>query len=132
MAFVEQQVIAAVVDTMVVAVVEPPDVVPVCVLLALPWDQVVQQLEHVLGIVVAELPWLSGVVPQSCYLLVQLVLLLALLVQPVVEPVEQSLDKAQSLAIVELKPTRLSLEQYLVVAMVAGSEIPPPLPGLAG
>ena len=53
---VEQRVIVAVVDTTVVAVVEPPEVVPVCVLLALPWDQVVQQLEHVLGTVVVEPP----------------------------------------------------------------------------
>ena len=53
---VEQRVIVAVVDTTVVAVVGPPEVVPVCVLLALPWDQVVEQLEHVLGTVVVELP----------------------------------------------------------------------------
>ena len=41
---------------MVVAVVAPPEVVPVSVLLALPLDQVVQQIEHVLEIVAAELP----------------------------------------------------------------------------
>ena len=52
---VEQQSIVAVVDTKVVAAVGPTGVVPVCVLLALPWDQVVQQLEHVLGTAVVEL-----------------------------------------------------------------------------
>ena len=119
-AFVEQQVIVAVVDTTVVAVVEPPEAVPVCVSLALPWDQVVQQLVHVLGVAVAELPWLSGVVPLQCHLLVQFVLLRALLVQPVFELVEQSLEEPEPSAIVELKQTRLSLEQYLVVVMVAG------------
>ena len=131
-AVVEQPVIVAVVDTMVVAMVEPPEVVPVCVLLALPWDQVVQQPEHVLGIAVAELPWLSGVVPLQCHLLAQFVLLRALLVRPVFELVEQSLEEPEPPAIVELKQTKLSLEQYLVVVRVAGSVIPPPLPGLAG
>ena len=53
---VEQQSIVAVADTRVVAVVEPTGLVLVRVLLALPWDQVVQQLEHVLGTVVVELP----------------------------------------------------------------------------
>ena len=40
-AFVGQQVIVAVADTMAVAMVVPPEVVPVFVLLALPLDQVV-------------------------------------------------------------------------------------------
>ena len=60
----EQQSIVAVVDTMVVAVVEPMGLVLACVLLALPWDQVVQQLEHVLVTVVVELPLPLGGVPQ--------------------------------------------------------------------
>ena len=36
--------------------VEATGVVPVCVLLALPWNQVVQQLEHVLETAAVELP----------------------------------------------------------------------------
>ena len=131
-AFVEQQVIVAVADTMVVAMVVPPEVVPVFVLLALPLDQVVQQIEHVLEIVVAELPWLSVIVPLQCHLLVQFVLLRALLVQPVFELVGQLLEKPESPAIVELKQTMPSLGQYLVAAMVAGSVTPSPLPVLAG
>ena len=62
----------------------------------------------------------------------QFVLLRALLVQPVFELVGRLLDEPEPLAIVELKQTRMSLEQYLVVVVVAGSEIPLPLPGLAG
>ena len=53
---VEQQSIVAVADTRVVAVVGPTGLVLVRVLLALPWDQVVQQLGYVLGTVVVELP----------------------------------------------------------------------------
>ena len=52
----EQQSIVAVVDRVAVAVVEPVGHVLVSVLLALPWDQVVQQLEHVLVADVMELP----------------------------------------------------------------------------
>ena len=119
-AFVEQQVIVAVVDTLVAAVAEPPEVVPVCVLLALPWDQVVQQLEHVLEIAVVELPWLSGVVLLQCHLLVQFVSLRALLGQPAFELVGQLLEEPEPPAIVELKQTRLSLAQYLVVVRGGG------------
>ena len=102
------------------AMVGPPEVLPVCVLLALPWDQVVQQLEHVLGIAVMGLPLLSGVVPQQCHSLVQFVLLRALLVQPVFGLVEHLLDEPEPAATVELKQTKMSLEQCLVVVMVAG------------
>ena len=61
---VEQQSIVAVVDTMAVAVVGPLGHVLAHVLLALPWDHVVQQLEHVLVTVVLEPPQPLGGVPQ--------------------------------------------------------------------
>ena len=70
--------------------------------------------------------------PQQIQLLVQFVLLRALLVQPVSELVVRLLDGPEPPAPVELKQTRRSLEQCLVVVMVADFEIPLPLPGLAG
>ena len=53
---VGQQSIVAVVDTVAAAVVEPLGHVLVDVLLILPWDQVVQRLEHVLVTDAMELP----------------------------------------------------------------------------
>ena len=60
---VEQQSIVAVVDKVAVAVVGPVGHVLVSVLLMLPWDQVVQRLEHVLVADSLELPLPLGGVP---------------------------------------------------------------------
>ena len=54
---VEQQLIVAVVDTVAAAVDVPAGPVLAIALLALPWDQVAQRLEHVLVVDVLVLPW---------------------------------------------------------------------------